>query len=228
MARNEEVAVRKRQQIDSSKKTMFISIAVVAFIAGISIVVGVFLVKQIIFHARIIAFKQGTISTINRNIEAVDELKDNVRVLATDSGLNSVKIKEDSSALQSILDALPAEPNADALGASLQNRFVDEVDGLSIDNLVVNPVGSEEEYAVETETVSEESLGTAISFQMVVSGSADSLKELLTRFERSIRVIELDLVEVQASERHLTMSIIGRAYYEPARVIELGTKVIKP
>ena len=62
---NKEVAIRKRQQIDSSKRTMFIAVAVVALISGIALVVSFFLVQQIIFHGKIIAEKQDTLNTIN-------------------------------------------------------------------------------------------------------------------------------------------------------------------
>ena len=36
-ANNKDVAVRKRQQIDSSRKTMFIFVAGAAFLAGIAL-----------------------------------------------------------------------------------------------------------------------------------------------------------------------------------------------
>ena len=42
---NKEVAIRKRQQIDSSKKTMFIFVASAAFLAGIALVVSIFLLQ---------------------------------------------------------------------------------------------------------------------------------------------------------------------------------------
>ena len=47
---NKEVAIRKRQQIDSSKKTMFIFVASAAFLAGIALVVSIFLVQQIVIR----------------------------------------------------------------------------------------------------------------------------------------------------------------------------------
>ncbi len=63
---------------------------------------------------------------------------------------------------------------------------------------------------------------------MTVHGSADGLKELMTRFERSIRVIKLLSVNIQSGDDGLTMTIGGEAYYEPGRTIELGTEVVKP
>ena len=55
---NKEVALRKRQQIDSSKRTMFIVVAVVALVSGIALVVSFFLVQQILFHGKVISAKQ--------------------------------------------------------------------------------------------------------------------------------------------------------------------------
>ena len=222
---NKEVALRKRQQIDSSKRTMFIVVAVVALVSGIALVVSFFLVQQILFHGKVISAKQSTLDTIKSNIAVVDDLKNNVRVLDTNTALNSVRTSEESSALQVILDALPAESNADALGASLQIRFAGEVSGLKVDSLVVTPTDFENSSSNSADLDSNTS---SIGFTMSVSGSADMLKEFLTRLERSIRVIEITSVDIRTGSDGLTMNLIGRAYYEPGRNIELGTKVVKP
>ena len=223
MATDKDVTLRKRQQIDSSKKTMFLFVAGAAFIAGVSLVVAYFLVQQIIFDGKVWNAKQETIATLDKNSTAIDELKKKIRVLETNTALNSVKIKDDSNALQTILDALPDNANADALGASLQNKFIGGVDGLTLDTL---SVGSADEMASSGEEG--EAGSSAITFSMSVSGSADQLKELLTRFERSIRVIDITSAELQANERDLSLTILGKAYFEPAQVIELQSKVVKP
>lgn len=221
MAANKDVTLRKRQQIDSSKKTMFLFVAGAAFITGVSLVVAYFLVQQILFHGKVWSAKQDTVATLDKNITAIEELKKKVRVLETNSALNSVKIKDDSNALQSVLDALPDNANSDALGASLQNKLIGGVDGVSLDSLSVDAVSSEA-------AASSGNGKSAITFTMGVSGSADQLKELLTRFERSIRVIDVVSAELQASESNLSLNIQGQAYFEPAQVIELQSKVVKP
>ncbi|OYX39807.1 hypothetical protein B7Z00_00070 [Candidatus Saccharibacteria bacterium 32-50-10] len=222
-----DAALRKRQQIDSSKKTMFMTVAVAAFAVGIALVVAFFLVQQILFHSKVIGAKQQAIDTIKRNIETADDLKDNIRVLDTNPALNSVKLNEQSSAVQVILDALPAEANADALGASLQVRFVGTTNGVVVESLSVDGEGViSEEVAVDDSV--DDSAANRVGFNLVVSGPVDSLKELLAKFERSIRVIELTSVELQAGTSGLTMSVAGYAYYEPAQTVEIGTKVVKP
>lgn len=212
MATDESGALRKRQQIDSSKKTMFIMVAAVAFISGVSVVVSFFLIQQIRFHVDITSTKQSTINTINKNIKSAKRLKDEVRVLDTNEALSSARLKEDSSALQTILDALPAEANADALGASLQQVFAQPIDGLRLDSLSVDSI---EDSSSPGET-------GEIGFRMAVSGDADSLKELLKRFEKSIRVIRVSQASVEVGKEDIRMTIYGEAFYQTAQ--KVGTK----
>lgn len=227
---DKDVALRKRQQIDLSKRTMFIFVAVAAFVSGIALVVSFFLVQQIWFQGRVISQKQATVNTINANLKAVDGLKDNIRLLDTNEALNSVKSSDDSSAVQAVLDALPTEPNADALGASLQVMFVGAIDGLAIESLSVSDLS--DEGALSASDSGSESEPTdpnlGIGFSMRVSGSAEQLKALLARFERSIRVIKIDSLSVEASKDSLTMDIQGLAYYQPAYDVKIDKKVIKP
>lgn len=219
-----EVAARKRQQIDSSKKTMFIFVASAAFLSGIALVVSIFLLQQIIFHSKVIIEKQSTISKLDKNINTVDELKNNVRVLDTNTALNSVKTSDQSSALQVVLDALPDKANADALGASIKERFIDSVQGLTVAALTTGTAnGANADQYEESD-----STGNKIPFSLEVSGSADKLKELLAKFEKSIRVIEINSLEIQASDNGLNLLIQGAAYYEPAQSLELQKKVVKP
>lgn len=218
MPSEKDVTIRKRQQIDSSKKMMFLSVAAAAFVVGISLVVSFFLAKQIIFHTKVISQKQSTIGTLSSNVTNVKELEKNIRALEAHDGLNIVKVSEQGNALQSVLDALPTEANADALGASLQRNFVGAVGGLTLESLTVDAVGEE----------GGEVNDGSISFSLTVTGSPDKMKELLSRFERSIRVIDIASAELQAGENSLSMIIRGKAYYEPAQAVELETKVVKP
>lgn len=213
-----DMAIRKRQQIDSSKRTMFGAVAIAALMAGAGLVVMYFLAQQIIFNTKVFGEKQATLSTLRKNLLTIEELKSNIRVLDTNEALRSVRTDDNASAVQVVLDALPADANVDALGASLQTKFVGAVNGLKVESLQVElPEGE----AAEGEHPS-------IHFTMTVSGSAAGLKELLTRFEKSIRVIDMASISLQSADTQWAMTIQGRAFYEPARTIELGTKVVKP
>lgn len=218
MAADKEVAIRKRQQIDASKKTMFLFVAGAAFLAGVALVVTIFLVQQIVFHARVMATKAGTIGTLEHNIKTAKELKDNIRVLETNEALGILKGRDGNSPLQVVLDALPAEPNVDALGASLQQKFIAAVPGLTLESLAVEPLTTDGDQPSDS----------SLQFSLSVSGSAEKLKELLQRFERSIRVIEITSAEIQAGEGRVVLSVRGKAFYQPAQEVNLEPKVVKP
>lgn len=224
---NKEVALRKRQQIDSSKRIMFSVVAVVGFVVGVSLVVSYFLIMQIVYQGKILTIKSDTINTIESNIKTVDDLKDNLRVLETNEALQLVKSNEDSSALQVILDALPSEPNADALGSSLQDKIVGSVSGLKLTNLTISDptaLPNAPSQAVGAGV----SLTPSIEFSMTASGSADSLRALLARMEKSIRVFDVTALEVSSSSGGLEMKISGKAYYDPTYVVELETITFRP
>jgi len=224
---NKEVAIRKRQQIDSSKKTMFIFVASSAFLAGIALVVSVFLIQQVIFHTKIIAEKQTTIGRLDKNIRNIDELKKNVRVLETNTALNSVKSSKDSSALQTILDALPDNANADALGASIKEKFIDSTNGIEINNLSITQPGKLSDEGVGSSGQLPSGNQNIVAFSAQITGPSEKMKELLTKFEKSIRVIELTSFEIQAAGGNVSLVVQGVAYYEPVQTVQLEKKVVK-
>ena len=224
---NKEVAIRKRQQIDSSKKTMFIFVASSAFLAGIALVVSVFLIQQVIFHTKIIAEKQTTIGRLDKNIRNIGELKKNVRVLETNTALNSVKSSKDSSALQTILDALPDNANADALGASIKEKFIDSTNGIEINNLSITQPGKLSDEGVGSSGQLPSGNQNVVAFSAQITGPSEKMKELLTKFEKSIRVIELISFEIQAAGGNVSLVVQGVAYYEPAQTVQLEKKVVK-
>ena len=86
---------------------------------------------------------------------------------------------------------------------------------------------SQGEEAEDNNSESTDSPNT-LSFSLEVSGSADKLRELLTKFEQSIRVIEIKSFEIHTSEDKLSLTIQGAAYYEPAQNVHLEKKVVKP
>jgi hypothetical protein len=62
----------------------------------------------------------------------------------------------------------------------------------------------------------------------VSASNPNALRELLQRFERSIRVIEIDRMTIERTDSKVAMKISAHAYYSPAKTIELKKKDIKP
>ena len=71
--------LRKRQQISRANKMMFVWVAGVSVVVGISIVLTVFLAQRILFGEKVIAEKDKTASTLEANLKAVATLKEHQR-----------------------------------------------------------------------------------------------------------------------------------------------------
>jgi len=223
-------ALRKRTQIAKANRTMFLWIAAGSAIVGCALVVAFFLGQKLFFNEKILAEKDKTISTLQANNDVVDELETAVRVLDTNAALASVKASDGDNAIQVILDALPSEANSNALGASLQTKLLAGIPGLTIESLQIDPVLGIESLGDNTSTEDASALvdsSNQITFQFAVSGSQDALKTVLTNLERSIRTIDILSLRVESQGATQIMTVQARAFYEPARTIQLQDKVVK-
>lgn len=225
-------ALRKRTQIAKANRTMFLWIAASSAIIGCALVVSFFLAQKLIYNEKVLIEKEKTISTLKADNGVVSALETQVRVLDTNSALASAKSSETEQTIQVILDALPSDANSLALGASLQNKLLAGIPGLTIESLQVDPVIGIESLSTVGSTTQDASGGTVdtsnqITFQFAVSGDQTALKAVLTNLERSIRAIDITSLRIETQQSTELMTVQGRAFYEPARTIQLQNKVVK-
>jgi len=221
-----DIALRKRSQISKANRTMFIAIAIASALVAFALVASIFLAQKLIFNEKVLLEKNKTISTLNTNNGLVESLKTEVQVLDTNENLAKVKANESDQAIQVILDALPADANSPALGASLQIKLLAGIEGLTIDSLQVDPVIGVESLSANGEGSAEG--GNEITFQFSVTGNQDALMKALTNLERSIRTIDVTNLKIENKGTTQVMTVQGRAFYEPAKNIMLYSKVVRP
>ena len=228
---NKVVAFRKRTQIAKSNRVMFLWIAGVSVLFGIASVITIFLVQMLFFNERVLQEKDKTIATLKLDNANIKALEDQVRVLDTNQALIDSKAKPDDQAVQVILDALPSDANSLALGASIQNKLLSGIDGLKLNSLQVDPVVGIE--SLESDSVVDATMSTSsdtqsqITFRLSVVGDATALKKALTNLESSIRTIDITTLKIENQDSKQMLTIQGRAFYEPARVVELKDKTVK-
>ena len=225
-----DVAIRKRTQIAKANKTMFIWIAVASALVGSALVVSFFLFQKAIFNEKVLAEKSTTVQNLENNNKVAPELQSQIQVLDTNQALISSKANENDQAVQAILDSLPSEGNSLALGASLQNKLLAGIPGLTaVQSLQVDPIaGLESLNAGTTVDASTAVNANEISFRLVVKGNQEAIKTVLQNFERSIRTITITSLQIETQADGQLMTVQAKAYYEPAKTIELQTKVINP
>lgn len=221
----QDVAIRKRQQIAQANKMMFIWVSVASVIIGASLVSCLFFSKKIAFNNKVISAKNQTVETLKANNEAVPELVNKIRLQNTSEALGDSRAQPEEEPLQVILDALPADANSAALGASLQEVLL-KSDGVNLTSLNVDLV-SGAESSTSVATTSSES--NTIGFTFVVSvKNLDDLRGLLTRLERSIRAIKVNNMTIEMQQSQITMTVTAEAFYQPSIDAGLKNKVVNP
>lgn len=227
-----QTGLRKRQQITHANQMMFLWIAGVSVVVGFALVLMLFLVQKIWYGEKVIGEQLNTVSILDKNLSVVDQLKDNVRVLGANQDLQSTRLNDTDSALQSVLDALPADANSTAMASSLQQKLLAGVTGVIIESLKVQPVSDVEVAGGKTTaTTSSDPLSNTIGFSFSVSTAAtntDALREILSRIEKSIRPFTIETLIVEGQGSRVVMTATGVGYYLPAQEIHLEKKVVRP
>jgi len=228
-----EAGLRKRQQISNANRTMFMWVAAVSAVVGIAIVGSVLLYQKAAFNERVLGVKDKTVSTLRNNNKVVPELENKIREMNTNKALSEAMAPNQTQPIRVVLDALPSEANSPALGSSLQSKFLNDP-ALKIESLTVDPViGVESQTANNVEDASSTAPAAAneITFRFSVSAdinNANALKDLLQRLERSIRAIDITSLQIEAQSNRLVLSVEGRAFYEPAKTVQLKEETLKP
>lgn len=222
------VGVRKRQQIASSNKTMFLWVAGASVIVAFAIVVSIFLVKQIVFTEKILMEKNKTVGTLDKNIETAAILNKNVKKLRADKNLTLVRSSASDNNLDVIIDAMPYATDNVSLGSSLQTVLLT---GISIDAMSVDLSNSDSTSTSGTSINAIETVGNSkfMTFSFKVTGSSEQLQGLLVRLNRSIRPIKIVSLQLEsAGPSKLTATVQAATYYQPKKTLDLQQKVVKP
>lgn len=225
------VAFRKRNQIMKANRTMFLWVACVSIVFGIALVGIMFLTQMLLFNERVLAEKDRTVAILKSNNQNIKELESQILVLDTNQSLAKLKAKTDDKAIQVILDALPSDANSSALGSSLQDKLLSNVDGLILNSIKINPVVGvellQEEDAFINANNNGEYLQKNITFSISATGNESALKKALQNLENSIRTIDIVSLRIEGQGDKSIMTIDGQAYYEPERFVQLKDKVVK-
>lgn len=223
MMKDVEGVIRKRNLIAKTRKTVILWVCGASVLLGI-VAVGVYLIGQnIAFSYKVTNMKRDTIQKLENNIKVAPLLKGEMGVLNANSELRRVAINADAKPLQTILDALPADENRLALGASLQQKLFRGVQGLVVNSLSVDPSAGGGQVVVDSQPAGgvQEMLFTAS-----ISGDENALKAALQQLEKSIRAINIKSVNASASGDNISLQITGAAYYLPPPSLELTKKEV--
>ena len=222
--KKEPQIIKKQSLIDKTRKSVILIVAGASVVVGALIVVSGIMIQHLIFNSKVIAEQNKTLAVIEKNIDQVDELEADLTVLNTNEQLMDARSSNNAEALQTVLDALPADPNRLALGASLEQKIFDGLPGLTVQSLSVDSsVGSSGGATLQSSAI--DGLGS-LSFSASISGSPETLQLALDRLQQSIRAMNVTRINGTASGDSVTFNITGEAYYLQPVDLSLRSKEV--
>lgn len=217
--------VRKQSLIAKTRKTVFLWVIGASCLIGAALVLMILLVQTLIFNEKVLSEKGKTNAQLERSITGAKELRGSIEVLNGDPQLKRVRTSENVPPMQSVLDALPADANPLAMGASLQQKLLYDIPDMRIEAIVLDSGGSSEYGEEESSSSSAEALRQP--FTLTLSGSPEAIRTALERLERSIRAVDVQTLAVSSAEERLTVQVVGSMSYLPPMTIEKTEKTVK-
>ena len=217
---SEATGIRKRQQIRTANRTVFIWIIIASIVVGVCAVSSQFLIRESIFKGKIYSALSETNQTLRKNISIYDQLKSEATKLIADDNLAVLKKGENSTALQVVIDALPTEENRPAFASSMQTEVLGP-SGVKFDSFSVVDTGS---ISAGITT----SGATSFDFGFSISGDYNQILQAINNTERSIRPITIKSIDLQGSGSSFRATVMATTYYQPVADVQLKERTVKP
>lgn len=223
MAKNPAPTSKKRILIDKNNATMVIIISVMAFVTVFSLVASNAILSQRSYQAKVIDEKKKALKQLKTNNEAATKLIAAYKVFVSPSeniigGSSTGTGERDGDNAKIVLNALPSKYDFPALATSLENILIKQ--NLNIEGIT----GIDDEVAQSgTKTVEP----VEMPFQISVKGTYDGAQALSDIFQRSIRPIVINKISLEGEDSSLNIVIAAKTYYQPEKVINITTKVVK-
>jgi hypothetical protein len=175
----------------------------------------------------VISNKKKALSTLKSDLSAVNSLKDSYKSFINTprnvlGGNPTGTGDQDGDNAKIVLDALPSKYDFPALATSLEKLINSQ--GLQIQAIG----GTDDELAQASNQESATPQPIPEPFQIRVTGSYDATRNLLTVFERSIRPIQIQKIEISGDKGgSVTTTIDAQTFYQPEKSLKIRTEVVK-
>lgn len=215
----------KRIMIDKANGQIVGVTAVAAFVVIFCLVASYILIGQLAYQNRVIGKKKEALTQLKTDIQTTKSLVSSYKSFVSTSQ-NIIGGNPDGQGLQDgdnakiVLDALPSKYDFPALATSLETL-------LQSQNVQIQSIGgTDDEVAQSGSGGTTAPAAVAMPFQLTVSGTYDAIKNVVEAFNRSIRPIELQTMQITGSESEMTLSVTGQSYYQPEKVLNIKTEVV--
>ena len=216
----------KRALIEKSNSTIVVVTSVACFIVVFSLVASWSLFDQFRYQARIISEDQKAQSQLTTDIQSVRSLEASYNEFVSTptnaiGGNPTGTGPQDGDNAKLILDALPSKYDYPALVTSLENILTSQavkIQSIAGTDDAANQISNQASPAPQPQPM---------PFQVVVNGNYDAIQNVVKAFERSIRPFQVTSLEISGDQSQLTMTISAQTYWQPAKSLDIRTKVVR-
>jgi hypothetical protein len=215
----------KHLQISKANSSMVIVIAVASFVIAFSLVATRALLSQRAYQGRVIAEKQKAVKQLEANTKAVSSLAASYNGFISSTanvlgGNPAGTAANDGDNAKIILDALPSVYDFPALTNSIEKILRDNNYGLEA------ITGTDDEVN-QTDAKSPNPAPIEMPFTVTATTNFQSLEGMLKLFERSIRPMQVQIVDLTGSDSDIRAVVTVKTYYQPAKSLNVIKKEVK-
>ncbi len=215
----------KRLMIDKANARIVVLTAAASFIVVFSLVASYILFGQLQYQNRLIGKKKVALSQLHEDIDSTKTLVSQYQAFVSNSqnilgGDPNGNGNQDGDNAKLVLDALPSKYDFPALATSLEKLITDQ--GAVIDSMT----GTDDEVA-QAGVTSDTPEPVQIPFEVTVSGNYGDIKKVVDGFQRSIRPIQIQSMQLTGSEDKMSLHISAVTYYQPEKSLNIRMEVLK-
>lgn len=226
MADNTYKTLTKRGLLLKANSTIVIVTSVAAFVIIFLLVASKTLLGQAMYQSRVVTQKKSALVQIKSDIVTSKTL------ISSYNNFNDAPINiiggslagsgaNDGPNSRIVLDALPSSYDFPALVTSLEKIISNR--GLTIQGIQ----GIDDEVAQQVNQTSLIPKPIAIPFQLVVKGNYAAIQAFIGDFQNSVRPFLIQKETISGGEADMTLTITAQTYYQPAKTLNVGSKIVK-
>jgi hypothetical protein len=217
----------KRLMIDKANTRIVVYVSVAAFIFMFSIVATKTLLGQAAYQNRIISAKRKAVNQLKTDISTASQLQTAYNQFVGEpqnaiGGDPNGTGPQDGNNAKIVLDALPSNYDFPGLTTALDNLLTAQ-NGVKINSIS----GTDDEVAQSTTPSSSNPQAVPIPFSVSVGGNYGSMQDVVNVFERSIRPIQIQTLQISGNGDTLSMNLTAQTYYQPAKSLQINKEEVK-
>jgi Tfp pilus assembly protein PilO len=215
----------KRLLINQANSRIVAVTTAASFIVVFCLVASYTLVGQLAYQNRVLGKKKAALSQLNTDINSVQTLETSYTAFVQTpqnvlGGNTHGQGGMDGDNAKIVLDALPSKYDFPALATSLEKLALSQ--GVNIESMT----GTDDEVA-QTDSASSTPAPIAMPFQITVTGNYASIQKVVKAFEKSIRPIQVQTLQLTGSDQKMQMNITAQTYYQPEKTLNIKREVVK-